>query len=80
MKVSVIDQGVGIPGDELNTVFDKFIQSSETTTNDGGTGLGLAISQEITKGHYGTIVAKNVETGGAEFIVTIPREHNEPIL
>jgi signal transduction histidine kinase len=78
--LSIADQGTGIPEDELKAVFDKFIQSSEAAKDTGGTGLGLAISKEIIEGHYGTIVAKNTETGGAEFIVTIPREHNDQIL
>jgi signal transduction histidine kinase len=80
LSLSIADQGTGIPEEELKTVFDKFVQSSKTTTDAGGTGLGLAISKEIIKGHYGTIVAKNIETGGAEFTVTIPREYNNPIL
>ena len=45
--VSVKDQGVGIPEEELDAVFDKFIQSSKTKTGAGGTGLGLAICKEI---------------------------------
>jgi signal transduction histidine kinase len=76
LSVSVADQGIGIPEDELKAVFDKFIQSSETKTDAGGTGLGLAISKEIIKGHHGTIEAKNLEAGGAEFIATLPRKHN----
>lgn len=76
LSLSVANQGAGIPEDELKAVFDKFIQSSEIKTDDGGTGLGLAISKEITKGHHGTIMAKNIEAGGVEFIVTLPRQHN----
>ncbi len=41
--VSVIDEGPGIPAEELETIFDKFIQLSKTRTGAGGTGLGLAI-------------------------------------
>jgi PAS domain S-box-containing protein len=53
----VIDQGVGIPADELDYVFDKFSQSSKTDTNAGGTGLGLAICREIARAHHGRIWA-----------------------
>ena len=54
IAVTVADEGVGIPEDELELVFDKFAQSSKTKTGGGGTGLGLAISQEIIKGHIGS--------------------------
>jgi signal transduction histidine kinase len=47
--LKVIDQGVGIPPDELEKIFDKFIQSSKTRTGAGGTGLGLAICREIAE-------------------------------
>ncbi len=74
IEVTVTDEGVGIPEDELKLVFDKFAQSSKTKTGGGGTGLGLAISQEIIKGHHGTISAKNNPAGGAAFIFAIPRQ------
>jgi signal transduction histidine kinase len=73
MRASVCDQGPGIPPDELEAVFDKFIQSSKTKTGAGGTGLGLAICREIINGHKGRIWAKNRPEGGAEFIIEIPR-------
>ncbi|MFV1976771.1 MAG: ATP-binding protein [Candidatus Scalindua sp.] len=52
---SVIDQGIGIPTDEHDKVFDRFIQSSKTTTSDGGTGLGLSIVKDILDIHRGKI-------------------------
>lgn len=73
IAVSVIDQGIGIPEDELKTVFDKFIQSSKTKTGGGGTGLGLAICEEIISGHNGRIWAENNPSGGARFTFVIPR-------
>jgi signal transduction histidine kinase len=72
VRVSVRDQGPGIPQDELEAVFDKFVQSSKTKTGAGGTGLGLAICQEIIAGHEGCIRAENRPEGGAEFIIEIP--------
>lgn len=72
LKVSVSDEGVGLPEDELETVFDKFIQSSKTKTGAGGTGLGLAISKEIIEAHQGRIWAKNNAEGGAIFTFTLP--------
>ncbi len=73
LQISFADQGVGIPTDELEIIFDKFVQSSKTRTNAGGTGLGLAISKQITELHSGRIQARNNDGGGATFVVTVPR-------
>ncbi len=72
MLCSIEDEGVGIPTDELEKVFDKFIQSSKTKTGAGGTGLGLAICREIIKGHGGSIWAENGETKGTVFKFLLP--------
>lgn len=69
---SITDQGVGIPDEELTTIFDKFIQSSKTKSGAGGTGLGLAISQEIILAHEGKIWAEHNPAGGAIFKVFLP--------
>ncbi len=72
VRVSVLDEGPGIPPDELEAVFDKFVQSSKTKTGAGGTGLGLAICQEIIAAHRGRIWAENRLKGGAVFSFEIP--------
>jgi len=72
LLVTVADQGVGIPEDELEQVFDKFVQSSKTKTGAGGTGLGLAICKEIINAHGGRIWAENNPQGGAIFSVLLP--------
>ena len=72
LQVSVCDQGVGIPENELMSVFDKFTQSSKTKTGAGGTGLGLSICREIVKAHHGKIWVKNNPEGGATFSFTLP--------
>lgn len=72
VRVSIRDQGPGIPQDELEAVFDKFVQSSKTKTGAGGTGLGLAICREIIAGHGGRIWAENGPEGGAVFSFEIP--------
>lgn len=72
MVLSVDDQGIGIPIDELTQVFDKFIQSSKTKTGAGGTGLGLSICKEIVEAHKGIIFAVNNAEGGAQFTVKLP--------
>ena len=77
--VSVSDQGSGIPEEELESVFDKFVQSSKTKTGAGGTGLGLSISQEIVTAHGGRIWAENGPDGGAvlSFALPVTRETEE---
>jgi signal transduction histidine kinase len=72
IKVMVTDQGIGIPEDELPTIFDKFVQSSKTKTGAGGTGLGLAICKEIIEGHGGKIWASQNPEGGAVFCFVVP--------
>lgn len=74
LAVSVRDRGVGIPEEELASVFDKFIQSSKTRTGAGGTGLGLAICREIIQAHGGRIWAENRPGGGAILTFEIPRQ------
>jgi len=75
ISVSIMDQGAGIPEEELQTVFEKFVQSSKTETGAGGTGLGLTISKEIIEGHNGSIVATNRQgEGGAVFTFVLPRQ------
>ncbi|MBL4584620.1 MAG: PAS domain S-box protein [Pseudomonadales bacterium] len=69
------DEGVGIPHEELEHVFDKFIQSSKTKTGAGGTGLGLAISRQIVEAHNGKIWAETITDGGAMFKFEIPKDH-----
>ena len=71
---SIENEGIEIPPDELDSVFDKFVQSSKTKTGAGGTGLGLAISKEIIEEHGGTIYAESAAHGGAKFTFIIPRD------
>jgi len=77
-EVCVIDHGPGIPPHELETIFDKFIQSSTTKTGAGGTGLGLAICREIIHAHLGEIRAENGPEGGAIFSFTLPLRTKRP--
>jgi signal transduction histidine kinase len=70
--ISVRDEGPGIPPDELERVFDKFVQSSKTKSGSGGTGLGLAICREIVVGHHGRIWAENNARQGCIFYCELP--------
>lgn len=75
-RVMVIDRGPGIPETELNSIFERFTQSSLTRTGAGGTGLGLTISREIMKLHHGNISARNNPDGGACFMIDF--QHSRP--
>ncbi len=80
ISVSIMDQGTGVPEDELETVFEKFVQSSKTETGAGGTGLGLSISKEIIEGHGGSISARNSSKGGgAIFTFSLPRKRQQTV-
>ncbi|MEK6745426.1 MAG: ATP-binding protein [Pseudomonadota bacterium] len=70
---AIEDQGVGIPVDELEAVFEKFTQSSSTKTMAGGTGLGLSISHKIIEKHKGRIWAENSKSSGAVLKFILPR-------
>jgi len=74
---SIRDEGSGLPEEELEKIFDKFIQGSRTKDGAGGTGLGLAISKEIIKLHKGKIWAENSPKGGAIFTFIIPIKTEE---
>lgn len=76
LLVSVKDEGPGIPGNELEFIFDRFTQSSKTKTGAGGTGLGLAICKEIIKSHNGKTWAENNPEGGAVFRILLPFEQS----
>jgi signal transduction histidine kinase len=79
LVVTIADQGVGIAEEELDTIFDKFVQSRRTKTGAGGTGLGLAICREIVTAHHGRVWAQNRPEGGAVLTVELPRASQEPL-
>jgi PAS domain S-box-containing protein len=73
LAVTIKDEGIGIPADELEAVFDKFVQSKKTKTGAGGTGLGLAICRQIIGGHGGVITAAQNEAGGTSVTFTVAK-------
>lgn len=75
LLVKIIDQGIGLPEDEIESVFDKFNQSKRTKSGAGGTGLGLAICREIISAHAGRIWAsQNTDGAGSVFSFILPRK------
>ncbi len=78
VEVSVSDQGIGIPTEELEKVFDKFYRGSQKRRRPGGTGLGLAICKSIVLAHGGRIWAESQPGSGSTFYFTLPTgEHTK---
>lgn len=72
--LQVEDDGDGIPADQREHVFDRFVRLDEARARDaGGSGLGLAIVREIALAHGGTITASEGTSGGALMTLSLPR-------
>ena len=70
----VADDGIGIPPDKLQAVFDMFVQLDSAHVAAGGLGLGLTLARSIVERHGGTIEAASRGPGqGAEFVARLPR-------
>lgn len=69
--ITVSDNGMGVPEQDLDRLFDKFYRIERK--NSGGTGLGLSISKGIIDAHKGTINAYNMTSGGLKFVIKLPR-------
>ncbi|MFC2072211.1 ATP-binding protein [Chloroflexota bacterium] len=67
VEVGVSDQGVGVPQEDLDQIFDKFYRGSQDRQKPGGTGLGLAVCQSIILGHGGQIWAESKIGHGSTF-------------
>jgi signal transduction histidine kinase len=73
VKVSVIDNGVGIPASDLPRVFERFFQvESHLTRRHGGMGLGLSVAKAMIEMHSGRIWAESVEGKGSNFTFLLP--------
>ena len=73
MILSISDQGLGIPKQDLPLIFDRFYRVDRARSRaQGGTGLGLAIAKEIIKQHKGFIWAKSEYGKGSTFTIVLP--------
>lgn len=72
VKISVCDQGPGIPEDQKSLIFERFLQASTAEKNSEGTGLGLAICRAIVEAHNGTIGVESELSKGSTFWFCIP--------
>jgi PAS domain S-box-containing protein len=71
-EIDVIDSGIGIPPDKVESIFEAFVQADASVTRKfGGTGLGLAISRRFARALGGDIVARSQPGVGSTFAVTL---------
>ena len=71
-RLSVVDEGMGIPPADRERVFEKFYRGSEAASAIGGTGLGLAVAREIVTSHGGDIDVESEMSRGSTFTVELP--------
>ncbi len=73
LRLDVIDTGIGIPEDKIETLFDEFTQADASTTRKyGGTGLGLAISRRFCRMLGGDVVVRSEVGKGSRFSISLP--------
>ena len=74
LTVRVLDDGPGIPQQELEQAFEPFFRGEASRSREtGGTGLGLGIARNIARAHGGDLVLRNRPEGGLEATLTLPR-------
>ena len=80
VKVSVIDEGLGISKSDAERLFERFYRVDKARSREqGGSGLGLAISKEVIELHGGQIWVESVEGKGSNFSFTLPSTSFEDI-
>ena len=74
MCISVVDDGVGIPADKLDAIFEPFVQvNRDYASQHEGTGLGLAISRDLARRMGGDLMVESTRGKGSRFTLTLPR-------
>ncbi|MBI5946411.1 MAG: HAMP domain-containing protein [Chloroflexi bacterium] len=74
VRVSVNDNGTGVPDEDLPFLFDRFWRKEKSRArSSGGTGLGLAIAKQLVEAQGGTISAQNLPEGGLQVVVELKR-------
>jgi signal transduction histidine kinase len=72
VEISVQDNGIGMPGNVVSQLFQKFYRSHRSRETVAGTGIGLYISKAIVESHGGTISVRSEEGKGSTFIAALP--------
>lgn len=71
-RLAVVDEGMGIPADEQERVFEKFFRGAAAASAIGGTGLGLSVAREIVVSHGGRIELSSEPGRGSTFTIVLP--------
>ena len=77
LRVSVSDNGPGIPADQHDAIFERFRQARNRVGPQAGSGLGLAIARQIMHRHDGTLTVNSAPGRGATFTMQLPAHHAE---
>jgi len=78
VEISVTDQGVGIPEDERDRVFERFFRvDTARSRNTGGSGLGLAIVKHVVQNHGGDVRVWSQQGRGSTFTIRLPEASHE---
>lgn len=78
LQISVKDEGMGVPKQSLNKIFERFYRVDKARSRQmGGTGLGLAIAKEMVEAHNGQIWAESEEGKGTTIFFTLPYDPNQ---
>ena len=79
LKLSVTDEGIGIPATERSRIFERFYRVDRARSrNTGGTGLGLSIVRHVALNHGGDVSVSSREGYGSQFTVTLPLDNAGP--
>ena len=79
MILAVDDDGRGVPAEERERIFERFVRLDEARDRDsGGSGLGLAIVHELAVAHGATVTVSESGLGGARFEVRFPSTTDRP--
>ena len=72
MVIEISDNGIGIPGNKLKSIFDPFFSSKNSNTNWG---LGLSYAKKVIKLHYGEIRITSELNKGSHFYIICPQQN-----
>ncbi|MEM7370607.1 MAG: ATP-binding protein [Bacteroidota bacterium] len=78
LLVSIVDNGIGIPEQDLPFLFDHFFQASSNAPNVGGTGIGLALAKELAELAGGSLEVQSRQGEGSTFLVSLPISRHAP--